>query len=86
MIKDDNIRDIIAKELAKEITDELFRNGNNDIAKRLVLELPDKTDGGGWSQTAAASHAEKVITEWFSQTFGKSPSPWKNRSQNSENI
>lgn len=27
---------------------ELFTNGSNEVAERLVLELPGKKDGGGW--------------------------------------
>jgi hypothetical protein len=36
--------------LAEEITDRLFTNGANEKARRLVLELKDGRNGGGWGR------------------------------------
>lgn len=41
------------EKLADEIVKALFINGAGEEAKRLVLELPDGRDGGGWSQDGA---------------------------------
>jgi hypothetical protein len=39
---------------AKKLANYLFSNGNREHAERLVLELPDKRDGGGWGEHAMA--------------------------------
>lgn len=36
--------------LADEIVKDLFQNGHGGKAKRLVLELEDGKDGGGWDK------------------------------------
>ena len=41
------------EKLADEIVKALFINGAGQEAKRLVLELPNGKDGGGWSQAGA---------------------------------
>ena len=41
------------EKLADEIVKALFINGAGKEAKRLVLELPNGKDGGGWSQAGA---------------------------------
>jgi hypothetical protein len=38
-----------ASALADAIVTALFHNGSGDTARRLVLELADGSDGGGWS-------------------------------------
>jgi len=38
--------------LAGSIADALFTNGEGEKAERLVLELADKRDGGGWCRKA----------------------------------
>lgn len=40
------------RELAAIIACDLFTNGNKDHAHRLVLELPDQKDAGGWCEQA----------------------------------
>jgi len=40
------------KKLSDEIVEYLFSNGNGDKATRLVLELEDGSNGGGWSRAA----------------------------------
>lgn len=49
--------------LAMRIAAELFTNGNGNVAKRLVLELEDGRNGGGWAITAAVDRIEKLIGE-----------------------
>ena len=39
----------IAK-IAEQITDYLFTNGAGQKAQRLVLEMPDRRNGGGWGR------------------------------------
>ena len=57
----------ISEDLAKVITADLFSNSNGDVAKRLVLELADEQDGGGWSQDAATARVIYVIQQWLAQ-------------------
>lgn len=52
-----------SKELAKQITDELFTNGIGERAKRLVLELEDGKDGGGWCKEAVEDVIERILKE-----------------------
>ncbi len=40
--------------LAEEIVEELFKNGAGQKAKRLVLELENGKDGGGWGKRAVS--------------------------------
>lgn len=40
------------RRVAKEIATELFQNGAGGAANRLVLELPNKRNGGGWCKQA----------------------------------
>ena len=44
------IQRLKAANIAKQIADELFKNGAGDEAKRLVLELENGRDGGGWGK------------------------------------
>lgn len=53
----------LAKRLAREITEELFTNGVNKKARRLVLEMDDGTNGGGWATYAAQDKIEKILIE-----------------------
>ena len=50
-----------ARERAMTIAEELFRNGFGEEAKRLVLELDDGRDGGGWSKKAAIDRIEAAL-------------------------
>jgi uncharacterized coiled-coil protein SlyX len=45
---------------ARMIAERLFTNGQNKRAARLVLELQDKTNGGGWSINAAYDQIKQV--------------------------
>lgn len=38
------------RKLATRIVDQIMTNGTKQKAQRLVLELPDKRNGGGWSR------------------------------------
>lgn len=51
------------RELAEAIAKRLFTNGAEQVAERLVLELPGGRDGGGWCQKAAEDQIEKVLNE-----------------------
>ena len=47
--------------LAKEITEDLFTNGEGVRAHRLVLEAYKTQDMGGWSEQAVQSRIEAII-------------------------
>lgn len=40
----------VKMQIAENIVEELFINGNGDKAKRLVLELEDRSNGDGWGK------------------------------------
>lgn len=61
----EQLAQIVANELAQTIVADLFSNVNGDVAERLVLELTEQRDGGGWSQSAASSRVAYIIQEWF---------------------
>ena len=48
-------------EIAEFIVDDLFRTGNGEVASRLVLELPDGGNGGGWSKAGARSRIKDIL-------------------------
>jgi len=50
-----------AKKLAKEIAGKLFQNGAGQQARRLILELRDGKDGGGWSEKAVSDLIERHL-------------------------
>lgn len=50
-----------AYQIANDVIMALFTNGANQKARRLVLELEDGRDGGGWSMIAAHNHIVGVI-------------------------
>lgn len=47
--------------LAEHVVDTLCCNGAGERASRLVLELPDGRDGGGWGRLAAIDAVAKVL-------------------------
>lgn len=49
------------EEIANEILNGLFVNGNGDEARRLVLELPDGRNGGGWSRVGAYGQIVTIL-------------------------
>jgi len=48
----DKTTDTLLNELAERIAKRLFVNGCGEHAKRLVLELDNGRDGGGWCESA----------------------------------
>lgn len=47
--------------VADAIVERLFKNGFNKHAKRLVLELEDGRDGGGWCRSAVRNVVIEVM-------------------------
>lgn len=47
--------------IAKVIARALFTNGSKQRAERLVLELKDNRDSGGWCEQAAADQIEVIL-------------------------
>ena len=47
--------------LARKIVNRLFVNGQGQNAKRLVLELADNSNGGGWCVGAAVEAVRQVL-------------------------
>jgi hypothetical protein len=52
-----------AEALAQQIVDDLFVNGEQKRAARLVLELPGRKDGGGLCELAAFTRVKKILLE-----------------------
>lgn len=52
------------RQLAQWIAADLFTNGNGDVAKRLVMELEDGREGGGWGIKPAVDRIEKIICKY----------------------
>jgi hypothetical protein len=59
--------------VAKEIADDLFHNIQGHEADRLVLEMPGRRDGGGWSKSMLRDRVAKILqkqlTQWQEQTL-----------------
>ena len=47
--------------IAQEIADDLFTNGFGEKASRLVLELADGRDGGGWGKKPAIDRIKDIL-------------------------
>jgi len=50
-----------ARTLAKRIAQSLFTNAYHQEAQRLVLEMPNGQDGGGWCKSAATDYIERLL-------------------------
>jgi len=50
-----------ARKLAGKIADELMTNGAGDKAQRLVMELKDGRDAGGWCRNAVIIVVERIL-------------------------
>lgn len=50
--------------VAEQIAADLFENGAGQHAKRLVIELPDGRDGGGWCEGAVVDRVAKILDQW----------------------
>ena len=46
---------------SEEIANILFCNGMGQVASRLVLELPDGEDGGGWCKKAVVEVIDNAL-------------------------
>jgi proteasome assembly chaperone (PAC2) family protein len=51
------------KRVAELIANDLFVNGNNEEAERLVLMSADKRDIGGWGKRAVVSRILDILKE-----------------------
>jgi len=51
------------EELAKAIARAIFTTGSGQHAARLVLELPDGRDGGGWCEESVVDQILKVLQQ-----------------------
>ena len=54
-----------AEKLAAQIVDDIFRNGGQETADRLVLtvDMPVPRDLGGWSKRALADRIATIIAK-----------------------
>jgi hypothetical protein len=50
------------RKIAEEIANNLFTNGSNEVAERLVLELSDKRDGGGLARGVVIDRVEEILS------------------------
>ncbi len=62
------------KNLARKIAKELFVNGAGKHAHRLVLEMYDMSDGGGYIESAVANVIEKILDEQTETQAPQTPS------------
>ena len=53
----------LQESLVKAIVGKLFENGQGQQAMRLVLELPGKIDGGGWSKQSVADVIRRAFKD-----------------------
>ena len=51
------------RRLANRIADMLLANGAGDKGKRLVIELPDGRDGGGWCRDAIIGQVLHAVAD-----------------------
>jgi len=49
--------------VSEEIANKLFTNGRERKARRLVLELMDGTDGGGWCKKAVIDLIDATLQQ-----------------------
>lgn len=66
------------QQLAAKIADDLFTNGCDEKAERLVLELPNGRDGGGWCKQAVADRILQALNAHERVMPGKLPD-WMKR-------
>lgn len=64
---------IDTQSVAREIADDLFRNGGGQVAERLVLELPDGREGGGWCHSAAIDRIATILQASIPQSPLRNP-------------
>jgi len=51
----------LTRGVAEQIADDLFRNGSGQKAERLVLELSDGRNGGGWCRRAVVDRVNAKL-------------------------
>lgn len=51
-VRSNDLLDAIIHKLAKRIAEDLFHSGAGGTAKRLVLEMEDGKNAGGWCKAA----------------------------------
>ena len=56
-------REKVDNDIADDIADYLFTNGSGQKAKRLVLELDNGCDGGGWCKKAVVDVIRGMLTK-----------------------
>jgi len=59
------------EKLADAIVAELFRNGANNEVKRLVIELNNGENGGGWSREGARSAIIRAAQPYVQATASR---------------
>jgi hypothetical protein len=62
MMKSDSME---LQELAERIAKHLFTNGTGERAERLVLEMRNGRDGGGWSEWAVTLAIKEKLVEFL---------------------
>lgn len=72
----------MCREIARAVAAELMRNGNGDSAKRLVLELENGRDGGGWCRAAVESRVEAVVKAHIEKAHLPAPAETVERTKN----
>jgi len=55
--------------LSERIAKELMTNGAGEEAQRLVLELPDGRDGGGWCKQSVIDTIETILQADFERVI-----------------
>ncbi len=55
-------RGSVVRQLAQRIADDLFTNGNGDVAIRLMLEREDGRYLGGWSKKPLVDRIVHILT------------------------
>lgn len=61
-----NLSDKELDTIAEAITERLFTNGRGEKARRLVLELEDGQDGGGWGRRPAFEQIRDALQKSLS--------------------
>jgi len=49
--------------MQRKYANALFVNGVGQRAERLILELPDRSDGGGWCENPVISVIESILSD-----------------------
>jgi len=52
---------VLRRQVAEQIAADLFTNGDGEKAQRLVSELSDGRDGGGWCESAVVDRVAMLL-------------------------